>query len=79
MEFCPDCRFCVVQVQQAAEEVKENLDSNKPDTHFCFIQEEPASSPSPQPLTATPGQTSGSAGRRKASMNILNPDSGLGE
>ena len=55
----------------AAEEAKENLDVNKPDTKFCFIQE-PSTEPHQQLVVQEDG-------RRKAAMNILNPDSGLGE
>ena len=58
-----------VQVQRAAEEVKENLDANNPNTKFCFIQEE----------QSTPHQGGVGLGERKATMNILNPDSGIGK
>ena len=63
----------LLQVQRAAEEVKENLDTNKPNTKFCFIQDEPH--PPQQPAS---GQD-GTAERKKATMNIFNPDSGLGK
>ena len=51
--------------------MKENLDTNKPNTKFCFIKE----TPPPQQQQQQQQQE----GMRRATMNILNPDSGLGE
>ena len=47
-------------MQKAAEEVKENLDSNKPNTQFCFIQDL-SPSPSPQPLLSNTPSTATTA------------------
>lgn len=58
-----------VQVQRAAEEAKENLDANNHNTKFCFIQEDQS--------THVGGGVG--LGERKATMNILNPDSGNGK
>ena len=64
-----------LQVQKSAEEVKENLDANRPHTKFCFIQE---SQEALEVGEVEGGGNSGEGERMKATMNILNPDSGIG-
>ena len=64
-----------LQVQKSAEEAKENLDANRPHTKFCFIRQ---ARDEEEEVEERSGGNLVEGERMKATMNILNPDSGIG-